>query len=326
MSDAATDRCQTAAHGSCRAVPAPSTRLSDPVSGRGLGRSLGRAGSLALVAVAYLTALGIAWVAAEAVGADRPVWALAAGYVASALVIYVWSMAVDNGSMFDAWWSVLPPAAAVWLSVNATAEVPSLRIVLVMVVVWAWAIRLTSNWARDWPGLDHEDWRYLDLYGKGPKALMSLVGVHLGPCCIVLLGSLSLVPSLAEGTRAIGVLDWLALAVGLGAVGLAFVADEQMRSFARTKAPGQIMDRGLWRHSRHPNYLGEILFWCSLWIFGVSAAPSWWWTVIGPIAMISMFLGASIPMLDGRSAERRPAFAEYRARSRALLPLPVRRG
>ncbi len=98
-----------------------------------------------------------------------------------------------------------------------------------------------------------------------------------------------------------------------------------MRRFARTKQPGQIVDQGLWRHSRHPNYFGEILFWCSLWLFGLSAAPSWWWTVIGPIAMIAMFLGASIPMLDGRSAARRPAFAEYAERTRALVPLPVRR-
>lgn len=287
--------------------------------------SLGRPGSLAIVAVAYLTACAAAWLVADAFGANCPVGALAGGYVASAVVIFFWSTAVDNGSMFDAWWSVLPPLAAVWMAVTATVDVPQLRTVLVMVVVWAWAVRLTLNWARDWVGLSHEDWRYLDLYEKGPKLIMSLLGVHLGPCLIVLLGSLSLVPALHDGTRAVGVLDWLALAVGAAAVGFELVADEQMRRFARTKQPGQIMDQGLWRHSRHPNYFGEILFWYSLWLFGLSAAPSWWWTVIGPIAMIAMFLGASIPMLDGRSAARRPAFAEYAECTRALLPLPVRR-
>lgn len=292
------------------------------MSGRGLGAKLGRAGSLVVVLVAYASALGVAWVAAEAVGATRPVWALAAGYVSSALVIYVWSTALDNGSMFDAWWSVLPPAAAVWLAAGATADVPSLRVVLVMVVVWAWAIRLTSNWARDWPGLDHEDWRYLDLYRQGPKPLMSLLAVHLGPCSVVLVASLSLIPALHSGTRPVGLLDGAALVVGLAAVALAFVADEQMRGFARTKQPGQIMDQGLWRHARHPNYFGEILFWWALWLFGLSAAPSWWWTVLGPIAMVVMFLAASIPMLDTRSEQRRPAFAEYRERTRALVPLP----
>ncbi len=295
------------------------------MSGRAFTERLGRAGSFAIVTVAYLLACGVAWLVAEAIGPDRPVSALAGAYVASALVIYCWSIAIDNGSMFDAWWSVLPPVAAVLLASWAELDVPTLRTIVVMAVVWLWAIRLTSNWARDWVGLSHEDWRYLDLYTKGPKLLMSLVAVHLGPCCIVLLGSLSLIPALQEGTNAVGVLDVVALVVGLTAVVLEFVADEQMRRFARTKQPGQIMEYGLWRYSRHPNYFGETLFWTSLWLFGLSAAPGWWWTVIGPIAMVAMFLGASIPMLDGRSTERRPGFAEYARRTSALVPLPPRR-
>lgn len=292
------------------------------MSGRGAVSQLGKGGSLLLVTIAYVVAAGAALVVANLLGADRPVAALAGGYAVSALVIYLWSMVVDNGSMFDAWWSVLPPLAAVWLAATATLDVPSLRTTLVLVVVWAWSIRLTSNWARDWSGLDHEDWRYLELYKKGPKPLMSLAAVHLGPAAIVFLASLSLVPALHDGTRPVGVLDIVATVVGLGAVVLAFAADEQMRRFARSKQPGQIMEQGLWRYSRHPNYFGEILFWCSLWLFGFSAAPSWWWTIVGPIAILAMFLGASIPMLDERSAERRPAFAEYRDRSRALVPLP----
>ncbi|CAN5619359.1 DUF1295 domain-containing protein [soil metagenome] len=294
------------------------------MSGRNLEARLGKGGSLALVAVAYVTATLVAWWAAELIGADRPVWALAGGYLASALVIFVWSIAVDNGSMFDAWWSVLPPLAAVWLAATAPVGVPQLRIVLVMIVVWAWSIRLTLNWARDWPGLSHEDWRYLELYEKCPKLLMMRGAVHLGPASIVLLGSLSLVPAVNQGTNAVGVLDWLALVVGLVAVGLELVADEQMRRFARTKAAGAIMDHGLWRYSRHPNYFGEILFWWSLWLFGLSADAGWWWTIIGPIAMVAMFVGASIPLLDERSRERRPAFAAYADRTSALVPLPPR--
>jgi steroid 5-alpha reductase family enzyme len=295
------------------------------VSGRGLGARLGRGGSLGVVTVAYLSALGVAWWIAELLGPDRPVWALAAGYAASALVIFCWSVAVDNGSMFDAWWSVLPPAAAVWLAATATGEVPALRESLVLVVVALWAVRLTLNWARDWPGLDHEDWRYLELYRKGPKLLVSLGAVHLGPAGIVLLGSLSLIPALHLGGDPVGVLDWLALVVGVAAVGIELVADEQMRRFARHKTPGAVMDQGLWRFSRHPNYFGEILFWWSLWLFGVAAEPGWWWTVVGPLAMVAMFLGASIPLLDERSRERRPAFADYAGRTSALVPLPPRR-
>ncbi len=295
------------------------------MSGRGLGPRLGKAGSLGIVTVAYLTAVGAAWAVAEVVGPDRPVPALGLGYLASALVIYAWSLALDNGSMFDAWWSVLPPVAAVWLAGTATPAVPDARIALTLVVVGVWAIRLTSNWARDWPGLDHEDWRYLNLYTKGPKALISLGGVHLFPAFVVFLGSLSLVPALVWGDRPLGVLDGLAVVVGLSASMIEFVADEQMRRFVRVKTPGAVMDRGLWRFSRHPNYFGEILFWWSLWLFALAADPAWWWTVIGPVAMVVMFLTASIPMLDERSRARRPGFDEYANRTSALVPWPPRR-
>ena len=103
------------------------------------------------------------------------------------------------------------------------------------------------------------------------------------------------------------------------------VADQQMRAFARTKAPGDIMDRGVWAWSRHPNYLGELGFWWGLFLFGVAADPAaWWWTLSGPLAMTCMFLFASIPLLDGRSVERRPGYAEYMQRVPALLPFPRR--
>lgn len=270
-------------------------------------------------------AVGAAWVVAAAIGGDRPVLALGLGYLVSALVIYVWSTVVDNGSMFDAWWSVLPAFAAVWLAAQHVDGVPTLRLALVLVVVWVWAVRLTSNWARDWPGLGHEDWRYVEMYERGPKRLISLGGVHLFPASVVFLGSLSMVPALVWGTRSIGVLDVIATFLGLGAALLEFVADEQMRRFRRSGPSGRVMDRGLWSWSRHPNYFGELCFWWALWLFAPAAAPGWWWTVVGPLAMTAMFLFASIPMLDRRSLERRPEFVAYAARTSALVPRPPRR-
>lgn len=296
------------------------------MSGRGVAGRVGRPGAFAIVVVAYATALGGAWVVADAIGGDRPVLALGLGYLVSALVIYGWSTALDNGSMFDAWWSVLPPFAAVWLEAQHVAGVPDLRITLVLVVVWVWAVRLTSNWARDWPGLDHEDWRYLEMYARGPKPVVSLFGVHLFPCLVVFLGSLALVPALVWGTADVGVLDGVAVVLGVGAALLELVADEQMRRFRRVKTPGQVMDRGLWAWSRHPNYFGELCFWWALWLFALSADSAWWWTVVGPLAMTGMFVFASIPMLDDRSRERRPEFAAYAARTPALVPRPPKRG
>lgn len=284
-------------------------------------RGLGRGASLLVVVVAYVTAVVLGVLAAGA--ADGPAVGLAALYVVSALVIYAWSMAVDNGSMFDAWWSVLPVVGAIWIVSTGDGDL-GVRQWLVLVVVVLWGVRLTANWATAWPGLHHEDWRYLDMYEKGPKPLVSLFGVHLVPAATVYLGSLPLVTSLVDGNRNADALAWVAFAVGLAAVAVEGVADLQLRAFNRSKQPGAVIDVGLWRLSRHPNYFGEVTFWWSLWLAGLAADPGSWWTVVGAVAITAMIRGASIPMMDRRSAERRPSFADYAARTPALVPIPRR--
>ncbi len=286
-----------------------------------------RAGSFRYVVVVYVLAIGAAWLAWALVD-GHPHWRLLAALGAATAVTFVAALHADNGSVFDPWWSVLPPFAALWLTGLSESDGLTSRQVAVHAVVWFWAFRLTTNWAVGWPGLGHEDWRYIDLKRRWPlpKWAVYLVAVESVPAFFVWLGCLSLYPALALGDSSFGVLDALALFVGLGAVAIELAADEQMRAFAATKQPGEVMDRGLWRLSRHPNYFGEISFWVSLWLFAVASAPGVWWVVIGPVAMIGLFLGASIPMLDERSAARRPGYAEYASRTPALIPWPRRRG
>lgn len=283
-----------------------------------------RLDSFALVGAAYLVALAVGLWAGMLVGSERPLLALAAGDLAATLAIWAFSTVFDNGSFYDAFWSVAPPFFAAWWISQAQPGVSTTRQAAVAILVLAWAVRLTWNWARGWTGLHHEDWRYPLLYERAPmpKWASSLLGVHVFPTLQVFLGCLPLVPALARGTRPFGALDVLAVLVTSGAILIEFVADEQMRAFARDKQPGAIMDRGLWRWSRHPNYFGELSFWWGLWLFGVAADPSWAWTIVGPLAMTAMFLFASIPMLDERSAARRPGFEEHARRTRAMLPLP----
>jgi steroid 5-alpha reductase family enzyme len=280
-----------------------------------------------IVALVYALAIAAAWLVWSQLDA-HPHWALLAGFAASMAVTFVATSWARNGSVFDPWWSVLPPVAALWLVGLAEGDAWTPRQVAVLVVVWFWALRLTLNWVVGWPGLHHEDWRYVDLKQRWPLPdwAVYLVAVEGAPTVFVWLGCLSLHPALALGDAGFGWLDVVATAVGLGAVALELAADEQMRAFAATKKPGDLMDRGLWRLSRHPNYFGEISFWVSLWLFAVAAAPGVWWVVVGPIAMIGLFLGASIPLLDERSTARRPGYAAYAARTPALVPWPRRGG
>lgn len=288
------------------------------------------------VARAFIAIIGSAlfvwWLAP-----GSPQMTMAAGLAASALVAYGFIQWADNGSVFDAWWSVIPAVAALWAVFGvATNDALTARQVAVLSVTLFWGVRLTLNWWRDWPGLHHEDWRFRQLAESWPLPTWAvrLIAVVVVQCLFVIGGLLPLHPALVEGNTGFALLggaapfNWLdavALTVGIGATSIELVADEQMKIFAATKKPDDLMDKGLWRLSRHPNYFGEIGFWFSLWLFAVAAVPSAWWTGIGVVIIYAMFRGVSIPMLDERSTERRPQYAEYAARTPALIPWPRRR-
>jgi steroid 5-alpha reductase family enzyme len=111
----------------------------------------------------------------------------------------------------------------------------------------------------------------------------------------------------------------------LGVIVLAYVADEQMRTFRTDpRNRGRIISGGLWAYSRHPNYLGEVGTWWGLWLFALAAGLRWWWTVCGAAAITAMFVFVSIPMMEKRVATR-VGYAEYRAQTRVLLPRLYRR-
>jgi steroid 5-alpha reductase family enzyme len=113
----------------------------------------------------------------------------------------------------------------------------------------------------------------------------------------------------------------LGVLVTTGAIVLAYAADEQLRAFRNDPADrGLIMRSGLWAHSRHPNYLGEVSTWWGLWLFALAAGIEWWWTVVGAVAINAMFAFVSIPMMERRLLATRAGYDEYRQCVPMLLP------
>ena len=133
-------------------------------------------------------------------------------------------------------------------------------------MITVWAVRLTANWVYTFPGLHHEDWRYPMVRERAGRweLVADLFGIHVFPTLQVFLGMVPVYVAVTRVGRDVGWLDWLAVAIGLGAVAIELAADTQMHRFVRTREPGQVMDRGLWGWSRHPNYFGEISFWFAL--------------------------------------------------------------
>lgn len=277
---------------------------------------------------AYLAsacAYALAVLAGAAVLAWSPVaspWDAALGDVAATVVVFAFSVALANSSMYDPYWSVAPPALfAAWI---VTSESISIRAWIVGALTLIWGARLTWNFLRGWSGLDHEDWRYRDLRAKSGRAywIVSFLGIHFFPTVLTFLGSLSIWVAVT-GARPLGILDALAIVVTVIAIVIEALADEQLLRFVRSKPPSEAyLDAGLWRYSRHPNYFGEVTFWWGLFFFALAADPTRWWVVVGPVAITALFVFISIPMIDRRMIARRPAYAAQKKRVSALVPWP----
>ena len=103
------------------------------------------------------------------------------------------------------------------------------------------------------------------------------------------------------------------------------VADLQLTRFLRTRGSEGVMDSGLWRYSRHPNYFGDASFWWAVWLIALEAGSPWW-TAVGPALMTFLLLRVSgVTLTESTIAERRPAYREYVERTSAFVPLPPRR-
>lgn len=290
---------------------------------------MSRTGSFLRVGVAYTLAVVVALLWVVFGPRTDHLWldALVADVLAT-LVIFAFSRFHGNSSFYDAFWSVIPPLLTIFWWARGDVGADSLVAWLVTVVVMVWAVRLTVNWARSFPGLHHEDWRYRNLReGAGRwEFVVDLVAIHLIPTGQVFLGMLPVYVAVTRPGDAVGWLALVATVVGLGAVALEYVADEQLRRFMATKRPGQTMDRGLWAWSRHPNYFGEFSFWFALALFGVAVSPGdAWWLFVGAIAMLAMFLGASIPMMEARSLESRASYSDVVERVSRFVPRPPRK-
>ena len=244
--------------------------------------------------------------------------------VAATVFVYAVSLPLGNASVYDPYWSVAP--VVILPLCMADFGVWNAGTIVLLVCVSYWGIRLTGNWAYTFKGYDHQDWRYTMLREKTGALypLVSLLGIMLFPTLVVfgcLLPALHYIQ-----TGGVNLFTLIGFSLCLSAATLQLIADIQLHRFQkRTANRGQIIRSGVWRHARHPNYLGEILMWWGVYAVLLSVRPDLWLLGIGALTNTLMFLFISIPMAETRMAGYKEGFDRYVKETNRLLPIAIKR-
>jgi steroid 5-alpha reductase family enzyme len=235
-----------------------------------------------------------------------------------ALVFLLWllSLALKDASIVDIFWG-LGFVVVAWLCVFiADGSAPRQWLLTTLVTIWGLRLAVYLFWRNHGRG---EDYRYQAMRKRIKNfPLLSLFVVFIFQGVLIWLISLPLQFAHAR-PEPLAAWDWLG--VVLWALGLTFevVGDWQLATFkADPDNRGKVMERGLWRYTRHPNYFGDALLWWGVFCF---ALPNGWWTIISPLMMTTLLLKISgVALLEKSLTKTKPQYADYVRRTNAFLP------
>jgi steroid 5-alpha reductase family enzyme len=249
-------------------------------------------------------------------------WVAAA--VVAVLMVGLWliSIGLRDVSIIDPAWGPAFVLVAIVAAIAGDGDPGRRWLLLGLTAVWG--LRLGGHLLIRKLREPAEDHRYASMREREGAAFVpwSLVWIFGLQGLLVLIVSLPQQVAAGRG----GGLNWLVIPGGLlWAVGFVFetVGDEQLRRFkARPGSSGEVMDKGLWRYTRHPNYFGDFCVWWGLWLVALTAAGTWW-TAIGPLVMTVLLMRVSgAARLELDIGDRRPKYADYIRRTSAFFPRP----
>ncbi|HEV7607766.1 MAG TPA: DUF1295 domain-containing protein [Steroidobacteraceae bacterium] len=241
----------------------------------------------------------------------------------AATFTWLLSLPLRNVAIVDSLWSLMLFAAGVMYGLSADPRAPRLAFVLWLLVLWAARLSIYVTARSMGKGEDHR-YRAIRARNEPNFKWKSLYLVFWLQALLAWIISLPLLGVFA-GNQPLGTLDYLG--IGLWLVGFTFeaVGDWQLARFRKDPAnAGSVMNRGLWRYTRHPNYFGEFCVWWGFWLIALAAGA--WWSVAGPALLTFLLLRVSgVRLLEKDIGNRRPQYADYVLKTNAFFPGPPRK-
>jgi len=249
----------------------------------------------------------------------------------AALAFWLISLTIDKVSFVDAVWGGAMALLALVSFVQLEAPGPLAWLIMGMTVLWG--ARLAVHLLRRF--LRHgEDARYVRILAKdrekGRWGIAVLLRVWLLQSLLLFaVSSPAQIGILASGEIAIPPIGWLGLALWLVGIFFEWVGDAQLARFKADPAnTGKVMDKGLWRYTRHPNYFGDACAWWGIWLAAMSASPAAViWTLPGPIFLTFTLVKWSGAAMTERGMQEKygEQFAGYVRRTSPFIPMPPKR-
>lgn len=252
---------------------------------------------------------------------DWSAYLLALGFlVLVAVVAWLYSLVRRDVSIVDSLWSLMI-LSSLGIYLLFTWDNGS-RATLLLGLMTIWALRLSIHITVRNHGED-EDRRYQEIRRNNDpgfwwKSLYIVFGLQAFLAWVVSLPAVAAAASPAP----FGWLDLAGLLVWTAGMFFEVVGDWQLKRFQNEKNSDKaVLDTGLWRYSRHPNYFGEALLWWGIYLFALAAGA--WWAVVSPLLMTVLLLRVSgVALLEKDISERRPAYRDYIERTSAFIPAP----
>lgn len=241
--------------------------------------------------------------------------------IVATFMIYLFSLTIKNSSLYDAYWSLTPFMMLLYLFV-INIEHLNIYHYFIFTVFSIWSFRLTINWIITFDDIKWVDWRYKDLENSHNKVMWQIInffGIMLFPTLLVFIAFYPLIYVFSSEINYFSLIGVFIILVGII---LELIADHEMHKFLKGENKGKTIDVGLWKYSRHPNYLGEILIWIGVYFTLFPSLLNYWYMFIGAILIILLFNFISIPLAENRQLKRRSDYLEYKNKTSRLLLLP----